>query len=109
MRNSCVCYKERSGYYDTNVQRTRLLKCECDTITLRQTGYRLAINPLTTDDECTHHATLTACYQLKIGSALAERVGQGEVGGHSHDMPCTWRLSWLAIEKTLVGTGLALF
>ena len=62
------------------------------------------VNPLTTDDECTRHATLTACYQfaqsvLKTGSALAERVGQGEVGGHSHDMLCTWRLSWLAVEK----------
>jgi len=21
------------------------------------------------------------------------------VGGHSHDLPCTWRLSWLAVEK----------
>ena len=66
------------------------------------TIHKLYFNP--TDDECTRHATLTACYQLaqsvlKIGSALAERVGQGEVGGHSHDMPCTWRLSWLAVEK----------
>ena len=23
----------------------------------------------------------------------------GEVGEHSHDMPCTWRLSWLAVER----------
>ena len=35
---------------------------------------------------CTRHATLTACYQLaqsvlNIGSAVAERVRQGEVGG----------------------------
>ena len=55
-------------------------------------------NPLTTDDECTHHATLAAYYQLvqsvlKIGFALAKMVGQGEVGRHSHDMPCIWRLS----------------
>ena len=43
-------------------------------------------NPLTTDDTFWCCLTLTACYQLaqsilKIGSALAERVGQGEVGG----------------------------
>ena len=23
----------------------------------------------------------------------------GEVGWHSHDMTCTWRLSWLAVER----------
>ena len=37
-------------------------------------------NPLTTDDECTHHATLAACYQLvqsvlKIGFALGRWAG----------------------------------
>ena len=37
-------------------------------------------NPLTTDDECTRHETLAACYQLaqsilKIGFALAKKVG----------------------------------
>ena len=39
-------------------------------------------NPLTTDDKCTPHATLTACYQMaqSVLSALAEKVGQGEVG-----------------------------
>ena len=40
----------------------------------------LYINPLTTDDECTRHATLAACYQLvqsvlKIGFVLAKKVG----------------------------------
>ena len=39
-----------------------------------------AINPLTTDDECTRHAILATCYQLvpsvlKIGFALAKKVG----------------------------------
>ena len=39
-----------------------------------------------TDDAFWRCLTLAACYQLaqsvlKIGSALAERVGQGEVGG----------------------------
>ena len=37
-------------------------------------------NPLTTDDECTRHATLATCYQLaqsilKIGFALAKKAG----------------------------------
>ena len=46
-------------------------------------------NPLTTDDAFRHCLTLAACYQLaqsvlKIGSALAERVGQGEVSGWVH-------------------------
>ena len=38
------------------------------------------INPLTTDDAFWHHQIMATCYQLtqsvlKIGSALAERVG----------------------------------
>ena len=41
---------------------------------------------LTIDDAFWRHQFSTACYQLaqsifKIGSALTERVGQGEVGG----------------------------
>ena len=41
---------------------------------------------LTTDDKCTHHATLATCYHLaksalKISFALAKKVGYGEVGG----------------------------
>ena len=59
-------------------------------------------NPLTT--EHTHHVTLAACYQLekfvlKIGFALAKKGRIGKVGGHSHDISCTWQLSWLAVEK----------
>ena len=43
-------------------------------------GTKVCVNPLTTDDECTRHTTLTACYQLvqsvlKIGFALAKKVG----------------------------------
>ena len=42
------------------------------------------VNPLTTDDTFWHRQTLVACYQLaqsvlKIGSALAERVGRGSL------------------------------
>ena len=45
-----------------------------------------SVNPLTMNDDYSHHRNSAACYQLaqsalKIGSALAERVGQGEVGG----------------------------
>ena len=36
---------------------------------------------------------------LKIGSALAERVGQGEVGGATALADHAWRLLQLAIEK----------
>ena len=35
---------------------------------------------------------------LKIGSALAKKVGGG-VGGFQRGMPCTWQLPWLAVEK----------
>ena len=43
-------------------------------------GCQVSINPLTTDDKCTRHATLAARYQLaqsvlKIGFALAKKVG----------------------------------
>ena len=62
------------------------------------------INPLTTDDAFWRHLTLAACYQLaqsilKIGSALAERVGQGEVGGCTSLGDSSWRLLQLAVEK----------
>ena len=64
----------------------------------------IGVNPLTTDDKCTRHATLAARHQLaqsvlKIGFALAKKVGYGEVGGFQHRVPCTWQLLWLAIEK----------
>ena len=46
----------------------------------------LLLNPLTTNDAFWRRQFLAVCYQLaqsilKIGSALAERMGQGEVGG----------------------------
>ena len=61
------------------------------------------INPLTTNDEFSRHRNLAACYQLaqsvlKMGSALAERVGQGEVGGATAVADHAWRLLQLAIE-----------
>ena len=62
------------------------------------------INPLTTDDAFWCHLTLATCYQLaqsvlKIGSALAERVGQGEVGVCTPLGDSTQRLLQLAAEK----------
>ena len=60
----------------------------------------LAANPLTMNDDYSCHRNLAACYQLaqsvlKIGSALVERVGQGEVVGALlwetvHGGCCSW-------------------
>ena len=36
---------------------------------------------------------------MKIGSALAERVGHGEVGGYTPLGDSAWRLLQLAVEK----------
>ena len=70
----------------------------------RVTLMSLLINPLTTDDTIWRRQFLAACYQLvqsvlKIGSALAERVGQGEVGGYTALADITWRLLQLPVEK----------
>ena len=56
-----------------------------------------SFNPLTTNDDYRHHQNLAACHQLaqlvlKIGSAVAEMVGQGEVGGCTALGGSTWRL-----------------
>ena len=55
------------------------------------------LNPLTMNDDYSRHRNSAACYQLaqsvlKIGSALAERVGQGEVGGCTALADSAWRL-----------------
>ena len=47
---------------------------------------------------------MAACYQLaqsvfKIGSVLAERVGQGEVGGCTPLTDSAWRPLQLPVEK----------
>ena len=62
------------------------------------------INPLTTNDAFLCCQFLAACYQLaqsilKIGSALAERVGQGEVGGCTALAYSAWRLLQLPVEN----------
>ena len=55
------------------------------------------------NDDYSRHRNSAACYQfvqsvLKIGSALAERVGQEEVGGSTALADSAWRLLQLAIE-----------
>ena len=45
---------------------------------------------------------------LKIGSALAERVGQGEVGGCTALADSAWRLLQLALEKAWSVLGVPL-
>ena len=58
------------------------------------------LNPLTTDDECTHHATLATRYQLAQDRFCASKKGEIGGGGWVHpEMPCTWQLPWLAVEK----------
>ena len=62
------------------------------------------LNRLTAIDAYTRHRNSATCYQLaqsvlKIGSALAERVGQGEVGGCTALADSAWRLLQLAIER----------
>ena len=46
----------------------------------------LLLNPLTTNDDYSRQSV------LKISSALAERVGQGEVGGSTALADSAWRL-----------------
>ena len=69
-------------------------------------------NPLITDDECTRHATLTACYQLaqsilKIGFALA-KGGIGKVGRFSARDAMHFSATLAGCTKALVGTGWAI-
>ena len=48
---------------------------------------------------------------LHTGSASAERMGRGEMGGVTHSVTCTWWLLWLVVELlwlALVGPILAL-
>ena len=53
---------------------------------------------------------MAACYQLaqsilKMGSALAERVGQGEVGGYTAVHDSAWWQLQLPVEKPWSMTG----
>ena len=68
------------------------------------------LNPLTTNDDYSFHQNSAACYQLaqsalKIGSGLAERVEQGELGGCTRLGDSAWRLLQLAVEKSWSAPG----
>ena len=65
---------------------------------------RVAFNLLTTDDDYIRHRNSATPYLLaqsilKIGSALAERVGRGGVGGCHLEGDSAWCLLQLAVEK----------
>ena len=73
-------------------------------LSLEQMSLISSFNLVTTDDAFWHHQFLAACYQLaqsvlKIGSALAERVGQGEVGGCTALADSAWQPLQLPVEK----------
>ena len=55
------------------------------------------LNHLTTNGDYIRHRNSVACYQfvqsiLKIGSALAERVGRGKVSGCHPEGDSAWQL-----------------
>ena len=61
------------------------------------------VKGLTTNDNYSRHRNSVASYQLaqsvlKIGSVLADRVGQGEVGGCTALGDSAWRLLQLAMD-----------
>ena len=63
-----------------------------------------AYNQLTTNDTFWHCQILATCYQLvqsvlKIGSALAEMMGQREVGGSTALADSAWWRLQLTVEK----------
>ena len=82
---------------------------DCEVVQVKQNDV-LDVNPLTTDDAFWHRLTSAACYQLaqsvlKIGSALAERVGQGEVGGCTPLADSAWRLLQVVVEMPWSAPG----
>jgi len=42
---------------------------------------------------------------VTLHSASAERVGQGEVGGVTRRVTCTWWLLWLSVEMPWLALG----
>ena len=100
-------------------QRGHLINCHCDnqavvTVLTSRTSHLQHLmhllrslhffNPLTTNDDYSCHRNSATRYQLaqsvlKIGSALAERAGQGEVGGSTALADRAWWLLQLAIER----------
>ena len=67
-------------------------------------GLILNVNPLPTDDAFWRCQIFAACYKLaqsvlKIGSALAERVGQGEVSGSTALPDSAWWRLQMPVES----------
>ena len=52
-----------------------------------------------------HCAEKIVSARLRAGSASAERVGQGEVGGVTGRVPCTWWLLCLALKRPWLVPG----
>ena len=95
---------------DLGIRRTWTILSHLPETVLPAKQVSRCINPLTTDDAFWCHQILDACYQLaqfvlKIGSALAERVGQGEVGGYTALPDSAWWWLQLAVEKPWSMTG----
>ena len=70
----------------------------------------MTVNPLTTDDECTRHETLAACYQLaqsilKIGFKKSGIGGGGQVSARG---AVHMAAALAGCRKALVGTGLSI-
>ena len=67
--------------------------------------FEKALNPLTTDDECTCRETLAACYQL-AQSVLIGRIGGG--GRVSARGAVHMAAALAGCRKALVGIGLSI-
>ena len=52
-----------------------------------------------------HYAEQIVSARLRAGSASAERVGQGELGGVTGRVLCTWWLLGLALERPWLVPG----
>ena len=52
-----------------------------------------------------HCAEKMVSAHLRAGSASAERVGQGQVGGVIRRVTCTWWLVWLSVEMPWLALG----
>ena len=52
-----------------------------------------------------HCAKKIVSVRLCVGSASAERVGQGEVGGLIHRVTWTWRVLGLVVKQSWLGPG----
>ena len=52
-----------------------------------------------------HRAEKIVSARLRAGSALAERVGQGEVGGVTGRVLCMWLLLGLALKRPWLVPG----